>query len=221
LPIAAAYGWAAQLSAALDVGPAWAALAELAADERAPVRLGTREALLAFALRPGGARQLVSSALAWLDVEDRDSRLGAAAVVVEVLGDRRVVTALGDEPALLDYFSRVVQQLVAAPRSAERSAARRRLLLSLPATFATVVATLRAGDRGPGWLEAECRNARHPDVRSALSEAILALRATHHGQGAALTQRLRQALEGSAKPPRDPTRRRRGTGRGKASRRMR
>jgi hypothetical protein len=41
------------------------------------------------------------------------------------------------------------------------------------------------------------------------------------GQGAALAQRLRAALEGSAKPPRDPTRIRRGAGRGKSTRPMR
>jgi hypothetical protein len=221
LPIAAAHGWAARLSAARDVREAWAALAELAADERAPVRLGTREALLAYALRPSGAQELVRSASDWLDIEDLDSRLGAAAVVVEVLGDRRVLTALGQEPAPLDYLSRVMAEVVGAPRSAERSAARRRLLSSLPPTLAAVVATLRTADRGPAWLESECLRTRHPDVRAALSEAILSLRTTHHGQGAALTQRLRKALEGSAKPPRDPTRRRPGTGRGKASRRMR
>jgi hypothetical protein len=33
-----------------------------------------------------------------------------------------------------------------------------------------------------------------------------------------LGQRVRKTLEGSAKPPRDPTRRRKGAGRGKASR---
>lgn len=221
LPIAAAYGWVARLGAGREVEAAWAALAELAADERAPVRLGTREALLSLAVRPGGARELLKRALTWLATEPREPRFAAAAVVIETLADRRVLAAVGDDPALLDYLSRAVTEIAQAPRSSERSEERRRLLQSLPRTFAAVVASLRADDRGAGWLEAECVRARHPDVRSALSDAILALRATREGQSAALTQRLRNALEGSAKPPRDPTRLRPGQGRGKASRKMR
>ena len=50
--MAAAYGWAARLAAGREVGTAWAALATLAGDERAPVRVGTLEALASFAARP-------------------------------------------------------------------------------------------------------------------------------------------------------------------------
>jgi hypothetical protein len=222
LPIAAAFGWAARLAGGLDAAQASAALAELAGDERSPVRLGAREALLAFAIREGGAPELLRQGGGWFDLPDREVRFRAAAVVLEVLADRRVLAALrDDDQSLLDYLARALREVADAPRSAERSDGRRRLLLSLSPTLAAVVAALQAGDRGPAWLEAECVSARHPDVRNALSDAILALRSTHHGQGAALTQRLRDALEGSAKPPRDPTRRRPGTGRGKASRKMR
>jgi len=76
-------------------------------------------------------------------------------------------------------------------------------------------------DRGADWLEEECRNARHPDVRDALSRTIVSLADKLSGQGTARAQRLRAALEGSAKPPRDPTRIRPGAGRGKSSRPMR
>ncbi len=220
LPMAAAYGWVARIGAGHDRRDGWAALAALAADERAPVRVATREALLTLALRPDGADQLLASAIDWLGVEDREARYGAAGVMLEVLADRRVVAAVSEPQRLLNYLSSAIDEMSSAPRAAERSAARRRLLLSLPAACGGLVAGLRAADRGAGWLEAECVRARHPDVRGALSSAILGLRKLAQGPGAETVQRLRQALEGSAKPPRDPTRRRPGTNRGRESRRM-
>jgi hypothetical protein len=220
LPIAAAHGWVGRLRAELDVEAAWAALAELAADERAPVRLGTLDALSAFALRPGTADALVGRALGWIDGADREQSLATAALVIEVLADRQVLSALGDPGPLLDYLSRAITAVADAPRSAERSDNRRRLLLSLPRTLAAVVVTFDRDDRGVDWLEAECREARRPDVREMLSSSVLKLRGKAQGQSSAVAQRLRSALEGSAKPPRDPTRKRPGTDRGKASRRM-
>jgi hypothetical protein len=50
-----------------------------------------------------------------------------------------------------------------------------------------------------------------------LSEAVIRVQA----HSPALGHRLRDALAGSAKPPRDPTRIRPGAGRGKSSRRTR
>jgi hypothetical protein len=220
LPIAAAYGWAARLAAGLDQRPAWVALRILAADERAPVRMGTREALLAFALRPDGGDALLRAADDWLAVDDREERYGSAGVVLEVLSDRRVMAAIGDETGLLEYLSRTIAEIAEAPRAAERSAGRRRLLLSLPGACAAVAVGRRAGGHGPDWLEAACISARHPDVRGALSDAILSLRQPQQGQTSVLAQRLRHALEGSAKPPRDPTLRRPSIGRGRESRRM-
>ena len=220
LPIAAAYGWTARIAAGRDARAGWQTLAELAGDERGPVRLGTREALLAYALRPGGGAELLSAAVDWLQHEDRELRHGAVAVALEVLADRRVVASIGSPQPLLDYLTAVIDEAAAAPRSAERSDARRRLLLSLPAACGAVVVTLRGGDLGASWLEAECTRARQPDVRNALSNAILGLRQGAPGPGAETIQRLRAALEGSAKPPRDPTRLRPGTGRGRESRKM-
>jgi len=220
LPIAAAYGWAARIAAGRDPREGWHALGELAGDERAPVRLGTREALLVHALRPGGGAELLSAATDWLQHEDRELRYGAAGVALEVLGDRRVVASIGSPQPLLDYLTAVIDELAAAPRAAERSDARRRLLLALPAACGAAVVNLRRADLGASWLEGECTRARQPDVRGALSDAILGLRHVAPGPGAETIQRLRSALEGSAKPPRDPTRRRPGTGRGRESRRM-
>ena len=228
LPIAAAHGWAGRIRARREVEPAWAALFELAADERAPVRRGVHEALLPLAARPrrgrsqpSGADQLIARAAAWLDEEDRETRFGAAAVAVAVLADRRVLSAVVDTEAMLAYLSRLIAEVAGAPRASERSDARRRLLQALPATLAAVAAVLRVGDRGALWLEQECAAARHPDVRGALSDAVIALRSQPAGaSGEAPAQRLREVLKASAKPPRDPTRIRPGTGRGKASRRI-
>jgi hypothetical protein len=222
LPIAAAHGWVALLQAGRDQQAAWAALAELAADARTPVRLGTLDALRSYAAR-GGRRgdELVGRALAWLDHEDREVRFGSAAVVVEVFGDPRALAALARPAALLDYLSGAIDAIAGAARAAERSDARRRLLLALPPTLGAVAGSLARGDAGPTWLEAECVRAVHPDVREALSNALARLGGRAAGPGAVVTQRLRLALEGSAKPPRDPTRRRPGAARGKASRPIR
>ena len=141
--------------------------------------------------------------------------------MIEVLGHRRVISALADRPELLDYLAGGINEIVEAPRSAERLEGRRRLVMSLPQTLATVVATLGAGDRGSAWMEALCEKAEHPDVRKVLSDTILRLRTTSLGQDSAISQRLRKVLERSAKPLRDPSRLRPGTGRGKASRPMR
>jgi len=221
LPMAAAYGWVGRLKAGLDVDQAWPALADLAADERAPVRLGTLDALSAFAVRAGGGDALVVHALDWLDDEDRDRRFGTAALVAEVFANRQVLAGLEDLQPLLDYLSRAIETVASAPRSAERSDSRRRLIAALPSALAAVVVGVAGDERGADWLVAECKEARHPEVRAMLSEAILRSRANKtQGQSPAVTARLRTALESSAKPLRDPTRKRPGTDRGKASRRV-
>ena len=221
LPIAAAHGWVGRLRADREVGAAWAALALLAGDERMPVRLGTLDALVSFAGHPGGGDALLAQAIDWLELDDREIRFGAAGVVIEVFANQQALAALAQPATLLDFLSRAMAAVANAPRAAERSDGRRRLLLALPRTLAAVAASIRAGDRGAAWLEEECRNARHPDVRAALSNAVLLLADRQSGQGAALAQGLRGALEGSAKPPRDPTKIRRGAGRGRSTRPMR
>ena len=204
LPIAAAHGWVGRLRADREVGAAWAALAMLAGDERAPVRLGTLDALASFAGRPGGgARCWRRRSTGW------SSTIARSASAPPAWSSRCSPTARrwprsADPETLLDYLSRAIAAVAGAPRAAERSDARRRLLLALPRTLAGVAAGLRAGDRGAAWLEEECRNARHPDLREALSKTILILADKSSGQGAVLAQTLRAALEGSAKPPRDP-----------------
>jgi hypothetical protein len=245
LPIAAAYGWTARLAAGLGPGrrarprdpgrhgaanddddereQAWPALQELAADERASVRLATREALIVFGMGAGapGAAELLRRGLAWLDDPDHRRRFASAASMVGVLSDARVLSLFGAAGAVCEYLSRVVDGVAGAPRAAERLDSRRRLLSSLAPACAAVAAHRRDGDRGVAWLEGECARARHPDVRGVLSDAVLRVRSAGNAGGASTVDRLRRALEGSAKPPRDPTRRRPGHGRGKASRRIR
>jgi hypothetical protein len=215
LPMAAAHGWVALVRARREAERAWDALLELAGDERAPVRVATHAALRAYALVDGRAGDLVAHAGAWLEAKDSEVRYGAAAVVLEVLSEHQALSGTRVTAEALPFLSRVVAEAADAPRAAERSDGRRRLLAALPRALATAVAV--GGEAGVAWLEAECANAQKPDVRAALSEAVIRVQA----QSAVTGQRVRHALEGSAKPPRDPTRIRPGAGRGKSSRRTR
>jgi hypothetical protein len=183
------------------------------------VRVGTLDALVGLGLRD--ADELVARATAWLEAEDVELRFGAAAMMVEVLGDRRVLACVGRHQELLDYLSRAIALAAEARRSASRSEGRARLLVALPRALAAAVADFAAGGEGQAWLDAECQRADHPDVRAALSDAVVKLRGAAYGQATAVADSLRQTLEASAKPLRDPTRLRPGTGRGKASRRTR
>lgn len=221
LPIAAAHGWAQRLRAGREVEPAWRALAELSADERGPVRVGTLDALVTLATREGGADTLIERALGWLGEDDRELAFGAAALVIEVLGDARVLAVVRDHEALLGYLSEAIDKIARAPRSAERSEGRRRALTSLANTLASVVALVRAGDRGLRWFEAECERAKHPDLRAAFSHTLRRLNKMPQAPGTVVVDALRQALDGSAKPLRDPTLLRPGTGRGRRSRNSR
>jgi hypothetical protein len=221
LPIAAAHGWAARVRVKREVEVAWAALAELAADERAAVRLGTRDALMTLAAQDGGVDDVLARGISWLDIEDREIRFGAAATVVEVLGERRLLSSLRDHEALRDYLSRLIGEIADAPRSAERSEGRRRVLAALPTTLAVVLGTDDDSLAAQRWFEAECTRADHTAVRKMLSDALVKLRGPAHGQVNAVIEEMRKILEGSAKPLRDPTRLRPGQGRGKSSRRTR
>jgi len=218
LPIAASHGWVHRLREHRDVEPAWAALEELCADERGPVRVGAADALVALASREGWADKLVERAGQWLQSEDRELRFGAAALVVEVLGHKLVMAGVRDGAALLAYLAGVIDSIADAPRAAERSEGRRRALTSLSLALPTIVASLRADDQGLTWLLAECERNAHPDVRRVLSDTIVKLHEKGETAGALS---LRAALVASAKPLRDPTLVRKGTGRGKQTRRTR
>ena len=221
LPIAAAHGWAHRLRNEREVEPAWAALEQLAADERGPVRVGTLDALIGLSLREGGADALIARALRWLDSDDRELCFGAAALVIEALADPRVLGATRDQEQLLDYLGRAIAKVADSPRSAERSEGRRRVLTSLPGALAATIALVRGGERGLRWFEEECGRAKHPDVRRAFSQALIRLSNIPQAPSGATVDGLRKALSDSAKPLRDPTLVRPGTGRGRRSRNTR
>ena len=133
-----------------------------------------------------------------------------------MLGEHQTLAGARLLSGALAYLGRVIADAEDAPRSAERSDGRRRLLAALPRALATAVAV--GGETGIAWLEARVRGrAAARPVARALSDAVIRVQAA----SAVLGQRVRHALEGSAKPPRDPTRIRPGAGRGKASRRTR
>ncbi len=221
LPVAAAHGWTHRLREGREVEAAWHALMELAADERGPVRVGVLDALITFAAREGSADELIARAREWLRDEDRELSFGSAALVIEALGNSKLLAVVRDHEALLAYLGEAMDVVARAPRSAERSEARRRVLTSLSLGLASVVAAVRADERGLAWFEGEATRAKHPDIRKALSAALIKLSSVPQAPAAARVEELRKKLEDSAKPLRDPTLKRPGTGRGRRSRNTR
>lgn len=222
LPIAAAYGWAERLRTN-DEPAAWSALQRLAADQRALVRLGTLEALRQACAAEGGADALVEHARTWLEDEEEDRELayGGAALALDCLSDARVLALVRAPEPLFELLGFVIDRLDAAPRSAQRSDARRRLLPALANIAAHAVAGVRAGDRGAEWFRRECERATNPEIRAALSQALQQLPQLGHAPGRAVIDGLRAALQASAKPLRDAARVRPGAGRGRRSRPLR
>jgi hypothetical protein len=219
LPVAAAYGWAAYVRAARELEAAWAALRELAADPRRPVRISVIAALRELATSEGIADSFVVRASEWLEADDAAVRFAASALALEVFSDLPVLVAVRDHDQFLTYVSSAIDAIADASRAAERLEGRRRMLTSLSGLAAAIVKQLRAADRGSDWLAAECERAKHPDVRAALSQALLALAKSNVARGT--IDRLRTVLEASAKPVRDAARVRPGTGRGRKSRSIR
>ncbi|WP_157068920.1 hypothetical protein [Sandaracinus amylolyticus] len=214
LAIAASYGYAARLDA--DARDAWNGVFELTADDRAPVRIGLIAALGAWAARaPGRVDRLVAEADGWLAHDDRDHRYASAALVLDVIAETRAIDGAEDRPALLAWIERTIEEVRDAPRAAERSPARRRIVASLPGALAHVAIAMRGEPDGIEWLRVRCTEATHPDVRAAIEQAIEKLRRGAGAQSSATIDMLRAALASSAKPPRDPSRIREGTGRGK------
>ncbi len=176
-------------------------LAALAADERRIVRLGTVAAICARAVREGGADVVVRWADGWIEGDDRERSFATSASILEVLAERNVLSELRDAPALFAFLDRVLDLVESAPRSAERSPGRRRVLTSLPITFRTLVPAIRGAEE---WLAGRCASVAHPDLRTALGLVLDQLK------GAKLPVSSIAALESafsvSRPPPRDPTR---------------
>jgi len=202
----------------------WLAIARLGVDEDLEVRLDTEQALIAACADAARAEALLQRAASWLDDEgDRELRYGATALVLTVLGDAKVLTALRDHEAVLEYLSRAIAMFADAPRSAERSEARRRALRVLPNALSAMVSRMArvSAERGVAWLARECEQAGQPQIRQALSDVIVRLHKDPQGIGRAAAEKLRKTLEASAAPLRDGVVKRPGTGRGRSSRKIR
>jgi hypothetical protein len=219
LPVAASFGYAARLST--DPRDAWNGIFELTADDRAPVRIGLAAALAAFAARASGNLDaLVAQAESWLEHDDRDHVFASQAIALDVVAERRGLEGLEDHGALLAWLERVIDALANAPRAAQRSPARRKTLVALPAAVAEAVVSLRGAQDGPAWLTERLQEAHHRDLREAFDRTIDELRRGSRAQSPSIIGPLREALASSAKPPRDPTLIREGVrGRGKKHKR--
>ena len=217
LPMVAAWGYVALVREKKGENEAWARLAELGADERAPVRVATMHALASLASRdPRGGDLLVGAMASWLGrdgfpLEPRDLRWGALATNLDAIAELGALTTVKDRGALLALVSEWITELADAPRAAERSDARRRSLASLTVAAALFVKEVRGAADGASWLEAEHARARHPDLRRAFAGSLERLGKHGSSQRREVLDRLESALASSAKPPRDPTLERKGT----------
>jgi hypothetical protein len=217
LPVAAAYGWLQRVRDERNADAAWSAIAELAADSRRPVRFGAQQAMLEFGSREPTADQLLERVVTWLEHDEREISFGASAIALQVLSDARVLKHVRDLDRLFAYLSASIDLLTSATRAASRLEGFRRMHDTLTKVAAAVVMHVRAEGRGASWFAAECERARDPLIREALSAALLELSNVPR----ASVDRLRQALEASAKPVRDAARVRPGSGRGRRSRPIR
>jgi hypothetical protein len=221
LPIAAAHVLAQRIRAGRDAETNWPLLQQLAADERSHVRVGALDALVSLAAREGFADELVAHAAVWLEERDRELCYGSVATALDALGDPRVIAVLREPTPLFELLTAVIDHVADAPRAAQRSDGRRRVLRVVGSTLAQLVATLRGARTATDWFMAECERATHPDIRAALSDALQHVPGVPNAPPRAVIDELRAGLEGSQKPLRDAARVRPGTGRGRRSRALR
>lgn len=204
LPIAAAYGYAARLET--DSRSAWDGVLELTADDRAPVRIALVAALSLWASRASGRVDLlIAHASEWLELDDREHAYASQGIALDVIADRRGLEGLDEPSALLAWLERVLDSIANAPRAAERSVARRKLLAALPAALAETAASLRGANDGIAWLTARAAEAHHVDLHRAMERTIDELRRGTRAQRSEAIEALRAALATTVKPPRDPT----------------
>ena len=205
LCIVAAWGHAALIRGRTNEAASWLALAELAADERMPVRVGTTEALANLAARdPRGGDLLVNAIREFAKIEDREIRWGSIATTLDAITER----ALGnvkDRAALLEVASEWLGEMVDARRAAERSESRRRGFLTVTQASCVFVREIHGEPDGAAWLEMECGRAFHPDARRAFQSAIDRLARHGSSERASVLDAISKALATSAKPERDPT----------------
>jgi hypothetical protein len=222
VPIAAAYGWVALARSSPDSHATWNAVHDFLADERTPVRVGIRDALVRHCSHPYQADRLLAQALRWMDEDGEEPQFGVAAVLTEIFSKKTIITKLTDPSLLREFLSRVLAAVAQAPRSASRWDSYRRLLAALPPGIAACVASAGSASAlalaAHAWLKNECTLAREESVRGLLSETIIQLRAPGHGLAAGQVDALHAALAAGTKLTRRTERMRPGQGRGKLSR---
>lgn len=192
LLIAAAHGFAALIRIGRDVRPSWEMLKDLADDERSIVRAAVADAIGTYLVRNANAEPFLVEARSWMD------DFFPAAVALETLTAKQVLTTVHDHEGLLELLEAGVAMINNAPRAAERKPGRRRLLDVLPQAIASCVASMRGGQE---WFVARAQT-RHADLRVTYEKAISLL-----SRKGARTEDLEAAvksLDTSAKPRRDP-----------------
>jgi hypothetical protein len=225
VPIAAGYGWVALTRVSPDNQVAWNAVHEFLADERTPVRVGIRDALVRHCGYPYQSDRLIAQALRWMDEDGQNTQFGVAALLAEIFAKKTIITKLADPSGLREFLSRALAAVGDAPRSASRWESYRRLLAAVPPGIAAYVASAGAGSvlaqAAHDWLKNECTIAREESVRGLLSESIIQLRSPSHGQATSQVAALHAALAAGTKTTRRTLRMRPGQGRGKLSRQTR
>jgi hypothetical protein len=194
LPYVAAFVLVARLGRGKGVEGAWAALHGLAGDARAVVREGVAAALARAATsRPGFAAEFVGRASTWTD------GFLHAAVALEAFATKAFLEAPLDVEALRERLDEAIALAENAPRSAERSQGRRRLLEVVERALAPLV--LRHRSLVP-WLRGKL-GTQQPEVRAAFEGLITRL--PRAGAPLDVLEPLRAELDRSAPPRRDPT----------------
>lgn len=186
LPVVAAHALAARVAAGVDVARSVSLLSDLASDVRKVVRDGVVAALVNASAR--------IDLFAYPPLQEG---FLAKSVLLEALATREVLDRVADPEALVALLDAAATDIVDAPRAAERSQGRRRLLEVL-------------GEKIPiffrfpevqSWLVEVCRG-DSPELRAALEIALTALQ--KRGISNTELDPVRASLDGSAPPRRDP-----------------
>jgi hypothetical protein len=194
LPYVAAFALVARLVRGKGVEGAWAELHGLAGDGRALVREGVVTALARAApSRPALVAEFVGRAAGWTDGYLH------AAVVVELLQTKPFLEAPLDLETLRARLDEALDLAEHAPRSAERSQGRRRLLEALAGALVPLLLRHRAL---VPWLQGKLAT-QQPELREAFEGLVRGL--ARAGAPADLLDPLRAQLDQTAPPRRDPT----------------
>lgn len=188
LPYVAAYVLAARIARDYDPRGSWDTLEALAGDTRKVVRDGVVGALIGLAPREDLAARFVS----WTD------GFLQAAVAIEALADRAVLDRVSDPEDVIARLDEALTLAEDAPRAAERSQGRRRLLEILE------ISIPRIAPRFPAVLDWFVKRSatKNPEIHAALEAALL--RFGSSGLDNTALDPLRRALDASIPPRRDP-----------------